>query len=711
MRTLRKSNWRRRGALGALVGLLGAGAARAGTETFDGLGLSNAWVAAGSFTGVESVVWTYANAAGSPTVHADDPAIVLQGGGAASNKGWLLSGPLTGGCGRVSATFKQVLSSTADCVVVVNGSTIANYRSSGVSGAVETVSYPAFDPETRLPFTNDFALMVSNRLAASGRVALDDLAWEPFRLFVRLDRTGTHAVFAGHEFNAAAEVYDVGQPTTGGWRVEPAFAGACSDTNSPALTLVPAEADVGQTFAVTYAAVDAEGGGHTNEAAFQLEVQAAPDPRILDFETISFGYDTNSGVTTNLNGMNWKFFNVRAGNTADDRKIGATSARFRHSSSALPGVLESQDMFAGIGTISLHYAYYGASNRTVTFALQVRADGDEDWTTVPGGTFDVDGHADLAASTFSADVNQIGQFYVRLITTGNAGEIANVDDVWIRPYGETLPRLVRNGSTNAPVGWETVVDFALSNAAGIVRTWERAVTPSNAHAAFEITADDQLRLRFAPVETNEWGTYVVDVAARIGDEVVGATSVALRVVSPPAFALAPVATNVVVTNPVDVGVADVVLHAGGTNWATAWFAAPPFVNPCSVSNKSRFRIGTGTMSADVGLHALTAVLTDLDTGVAATNAVALTVTDAGGGTNAAPGILFFATTNLTVSGQAGQVYLPFGLTNLAGGADESNWVWQGEPITNLDGADVNVAVPAAPDPRWFFYGVKVRAAP
>ena len=94
-----------------------------------------------------------------------------------------------------------------------------------------------------------------------------------------------------------------------------------------------------------------------------------------------------------------------------------------------------------------------------------------------------------------------------------------------------------------------------------------------------------------------------------------------------------------------------------------------------------------------------------------TNAVALTVTDAGGGTNAAPGISFFATTNLIVSGQAGQVYRPFGLTNLAGGADESNWVWQGETITNLDGADVNVAVPAAPDPRWFFYGVKVRAAP
>ena len=699
--------------IGLAAGLLAAGAARAGTETFDTTGLTNNWVSAGAFTGQESRVWTFANARGYPTVYATNPSLTLRTGNLTTNKGWLLSPTLTGGVQRVAAAFKQETTNATDCLVLVNGLQVGRYVSAGVSGAVEVVAFDAYDSSNRLPFTNDFTVMLSNRIASAGAVAVDDLAWEPFQLFVRLDRTGTNLARAGLEFDAQAQVFDLGQEVTGNWSIAPAFAGTPSDTNAAHLTLIPAEADVGQTFTVTYTATDTEGTGHVAQAGFNLMVEEAVSPRIIDFETAGFGYDTNSGVVTNLNGMNWKFFNVRTSD-ATDRKLGAVSARFRHSADALPATMESQDMFDGIGTLSLHYAYYGATNRTVTFAVQVRADGEEDWTTVPDGTFNVNGHDDITNSEFAVDIQEPGQRYVRLVTTGNYGEIADLDDIEIRAFGDVLPRLVWSGGTNVPVGRETVLDFVLTNAAGIVRTWDYELAPANAQATFEITGDDQLRLRFAPVDTNEWGDYAVTVTASIGGETAGATSLVLRVVSPPAFTLAPVATNLTVPELVDVWVTNVVLHGAGTNWTTEWQAAPPFANPCTVSNKSRFRIGTGTVEADAGSHALTAVLTDAGTGVQTTGAVVLAVTGTGGGdlTNETYFIVAYDITNhVVVSGRVGRVYVPYGTTNLTLGAESSNWTWQGAAVTNTDGTDVLLEVPVVPDPRLFFYGVRVRAAP
>ena len=691
-------------AMGLTVGgLLAAGSARGGTETFDntGFGGGSAWVAAGSFTGVQDVVWSYANARGIPTVYDGNPAMVLRG----SLKGWLRSASLTGGVGRVSATFKQGAAAAVDCDVRVNDHLIGNYQSSGTSGIVEVVAFEAFVPTNRMPFTNDFILTVSNRVTTAGVVALDDLTWEPFRLFVRLGKTGTNLAYAGQEFDVTNEVFDVGQAVSGGWQIPPAFAGTASDTNEPHLTLIPAAADIGKTFELAYEATDAEGTGYAHRASCWMEVLEAPNPRFVDFETASFGYDTNSGVTTNLNGMPWRFFNVQTSDATDTRS-GTTSARFRHSSLAEPASMESLETFEGVGAISVHGAYY-QSNRVVTVAVLTKGE-DEGAVWATNGLFSVENQADITNGMFSFEVQRAEPVYVKLLTTGNFDQRANLDDLRVSEYGDVPPRLAWNGSTNVPVGWETVLDFTLLNAEGIVRTWEASVAPSNANAAFEVLPDHNLRLRFSPADAGEWGTYAVAVTARFDDVVAAATNIAIRVVSPPTFDLAPVATNVAVREIVDVWVTNVALHGGGTNWTTAWSADPAFFHAPSVSDKRRFRIAGGTEEADVGAHALTSVLTDSGTGVRTTNAVTITVTSAGGDlTNEVYSILSFQPTQLVVGGKSGRVFWAFGTTNLSA----TNGFWQGTPVTNVDGADLVLDITNAPDPRLFFYGVKVRAAP
>ncbi len=683
----------------------------AGIETFDETGLGNDWVAAGSFTGQQDVVWTYAHASGTPTVYAGNPSITLQTD--TGIKGWLSSSTITGGCSRVGAAFKQVLSAPVDCVVLVNGIAIANYKSTGGAGTVEEASFEAYDITNRTPFTNEFTLTVSNRLTTGGRVALDNLEWDPFRLFVRLDKTGTNTAYAGKEFDVTAKVYQVSQAYDGGWKIEPEFTGILSDTNDLQLTPIPAEEDIGKTFRLTYTASEIGGTGATHQASCWFLVEEPPNPRFVDFEEASFGYNTNEGAEVNLNGMRWRFFNIRTSDSSD-RRIDTQSARFRHSSSSLPAVMESLDPFGGMGTISLHYAFYG-SNRVVTFEVQTRSIEEEAWTTLPNGTFNVQGHDDITNSVFSVDVQQQEELYFRLITTGNAQELANIDNLHIRAYNDTLPRLAWSRVTNAPVGWETVVDFLLLNRDGIERNWEYSVDPPNTNAAFELTEEDQLRLRFTPQSTNEWGDYTVTATATLEEEWTGSTSVTVRVVSPPVFQLMPVATNIVVTNGVDVFVTNVVLHGTNlTDWTTTWTAQPQFANSTTLSNKSRFRIGTGTTEADVGTHVLSAALRDLGTGVVATNEVVLVVVSGGGGpiTNETYPIMSFDIANrVVVSGKAGRVYVPFGITNLNLGTAEAGWTWRGEAVTNLDGGDVVLSLTNTPDPRLFFFGVRIHEAP
>lgn len=690
-----------------------AAAAQGGLETFDTTGLGTYfWSASGSFTGQQNLVWTYAHARES-TVYPDNPSISIQSVSAAE-KGWLQSPPLSGGVVRVTAAVRQVLTQNANCDFHAGDLRIGNYVSGGATSVVDYASFDVVDPETRLPLTNGFTLTVSNRFgsSASGAVAIDDLAWEPFRLFVRLGHTGTNVIYAGNEFDATAQVFSVGQEWTGGWSVPPEFAGVVSDTNAMHLTLIPAAADIGQTFAVAYSAVETGGEEVEHTADVMLEVLEAPSPRFVDFEDISFNYSIDPGVETNLNGMNWWFSNVRAGNMTGDRRIGAASARFNHSASDTPGILQSLDPFEGIGTISLHYAYFGDSNRVVWFAAQVRSIEEEEWTTLPDGVFNAQDHDDITNSVFAVDVQRSDELYFRLITT--SGDRANIDNIRIRPFNDTLPFLDRAGGTNAPVGWESVVDFSIRNRDGVEREWTYSLVPTNPNASFEITPEDQLRFRFLPQSTSEWGDYVLQVGAEIEGEWSATTSLTLRVVSPPSFDLSPLETEIVVPGVIDVLVANVVLHGTNqTEWATDWTVDPVFFNTPSLSHKSRYRIEAGTTLEDVGEHEVAARLTDLGTGVFVTNSVWLTVTDGGGGgiTNEVYPILAFTGTNLVVSGRVGRVFQPFGISNLSAGVSTQFWAWQGAAVTNQAGDDVLLELPAVSANPRLFYGVTVREAP
>ena len=177
----------------------------------------------------------------------------------------------------------------------------------------------------------------------------------------------------GRERDFAAGLAGVfGQEVAGQWSLAPDFAGAVQNETTPRLLLIPASADAGKNFTLTYTAVDAVGGGYTNHASCPLTVLEGP--RLVDFEGASFGYNTNEGATANLKGMNWTFLNVMTSDSTD-RKIGATSARFKHTT-VLAASMESQDPFPGVGTVSLNYAHYG-TNRVVTFALQVRGEDQE----------------------------------------------------------------------------------------------------------------------------------------------------------------------------------------------------------------------------------------------------------------------------------------------------------------------------------------------
>ena len=685
----------------AWAGLLGAGPARAGTETFDttGFGSGNTWTTSGSFTGQQDIVWTYANARGIPTVYEGNPSMVLRG----SPKGWLRSETLTGGVGRVAAAFKQGAATAVDCDVRVNDQLIGNYKSSGASGSVEIVSFEAFVPVERIPFTNGFSLTVTNRVTSSGVVSIDDLTWEPFRLFARLPQTNAYPAYAGKEFEVAATVYDIGQAWTGEWSIAPAFAGGMWNADTTNLLLIPSSEDVGKTFTLSFAATDPDGTGYVHRASCPMTVLEGP--RWVDFEGAAFGYDIGAGRVTNLNGMNWRFLNV-ATSDSTDRKIGATSARFKHTT-ALAASMESMDAFPGIGTVSLNFACY-RSNRVVTFSLQIRGDGEE-WAEVPNGTFNVEGHDDITNSVFSVDVGRSDDVWIRLISTGNAEQIANIDNVRVRPANELLPRLVFSGETNVPVGWETTLEFTLQNAEAVLRDWEYSLSPPNANAAFESDDHGPLRLRFSPVDTNEWDDYEVTVSASIpGVGAVGATSVTVRVVSPPTFELVPLATNIAVPGIVDIKTTNVVLHGGGTDWDNEWAIAPLFENTPSMNQRNRYRILSGTTPADVGSHTVTAVLTDQGTGVTTTNEVVLVVTGGGGGlTNEVYEIVSCSATNVVINGRTGRVFRVFGTTNLM----LSQWSWQGPPVTNADGADVWLDLPTANAERVFFYGVKVSEAP
>lgn len=452
----------------------------------------------------------------------------------------------------------------------------------------------------------------------------------------RLDATGE----GEREYAVLATVLNsTGLDIVGaGWTVAPAghehgFAGNIAEDGTT-LTVAPAPADGGREFDLTYTAVAGEGAeAVSNSAVCRLAVR---NPRFVDFEALgSFNYPTNYlrdeetgavdyiGITTNLNGMDWKFFNARNSTT---NAIGAVSARLRHSSLSLPGILESRELFAGIGTVSVNYKLLSASG-FVTFALEVREGDSADWTAV-GPECRAAAGGSISNQILRVDVNRPGPLRVRLRTTGGSGNVLNVDNLEIRLYGDLVPVLTVAGSRAAAVGREYALEFALANGAGAPREWSGYGVAADGTGEIPVFAevDGNLRLAFTPAPGDAGRTFTATGTVSVyGGQYVYSTNWTFAVAAAPEFELFNASTNgslVLYTNQIlDVWTTNVIVGGvactNNAQYNAQWTNYPAFVTN-TVSQYNRFRIGGGLLPADVGNHELSMTITDKTNGLATT---------------------------------------------------------------------------------------------
>lgn len=745
-----------------------AAGAFGGVETFDsgrtGLsGTSTTWKS-GSFTNEEEgVAWEYEHGRGSPQMVPGDGVLVLQ----TTSKGWLRSGTMTGGVGRVEMDVMQGGGTNAvDFDLWTGTNWVGNFKGCGVSGRVEHAVFAVVEDAERRPVTGEWTLMVSNRVTKAGVLVLDNLAWEPFRLHVRLPVSGTVEVRAGSEWDVEAEVTaGEGVRVTGGtWVIPEDFHGdydheALAQTQ---LTLTPSRADEGHTYELVYRAEgviepesgggegeeggegggeeggeeggvegggegeggeggEEEGGGEepepvvvAAEARVTIYVSEKLDARVVDFEDMgNVNYGTNQAVQ--LKGWTWLLTNVRHSDAADV-KIGTRSARFHHASSNSPAVFESRDPFPGVGTVSLRAACF-QTDRDITLALQAHGE-EEEWQTLEWGECGVKGHLALEDGFFWADVNRSDDVWIRIVSLGKVGQYADVDEIEIREFGETLPRTVcveqeameRLGGTRT---------FEVLNREGPFEwSWDSAPAGT---VEWEETEESRL-VAHLPEEDASRGTYEleVEIAPPEGEELpVGltlATNVTVKVVRAPSFELT-ATENVTVSNPVDVVVANVSLNnATSTVWTTAWSVEPLFESNVTLSHKSRFRLGK-TCDGDAGIHRIQAVLRDAETGLTTTNEVYVTVRVESPGPGPEPEldsrdfvVKEFSGGKLTLRVEyEGRVTLqPFAAESVEGAGTAEGRVWEGEAVVFEGPGDVEFDVEEAGAVR--VYGVKVTAA-
>ncbi|MDY0150386.1 MAG: hypothetical protein RBT03_09920, partial [Kiritimatiellia bacterium] len=404
------------------------------------------------------------------------------------------------------------------------------------------------------------------------------------------------------------------------------------------LVLIPAPEDGGGVFDVVYRVVAGEGEeAVTNSATCRLTVL---NPRLVDFETLGpfSSYPTNCvvddvtgqtspvGITTNLNGMEWMFFNVRRSSA---NRIGTYSAQLRHKSSSLPGLLESQGWFAGIGSISMHMVLYNTAG-FLTFVVETQAAESEEWVAA-GEPCRVEVGGDISNQVYTVDIDRPGPLKVRLRTTGGYGKSINIDNLLIRPYGELVPYLDVEGAPVAAVGREYEVAFHVVNGEGAPRIWtDYGVALQEGTGAVPVfeEVDGDLRLAFTPGAEDLGKTYTATGTVSVyGGQYVCSTNWTFTVAWAPAFELhnaSPEARTVLYTNEIlDIWSTNVVV--GGavcTNrelYSAHWTVYPPFVTN-TVSQYNRYRIGGGgLMAADVGNHEVSLRLTDNSNGLSTTH--------------------------------------------------------------------------------------------
>lgn len=704
-----KACYRRHLFLGAVLAALAAGAAEPIRENFDHTGLSSTaktWVPTGSFTNEDThLEWDYALGRGWPQIQEGNPVLAFQGGTAAQRGRLSLRQELTNGIGRVSFTAMLASENTNAAlrlVLLADGEPFATCNNPGALNGVPE----SFTVVPSSPLVNVKSFCITNR---GYTCSIDDLEIEPFRLFVSVEGPENGDLPLGHETDIVATTVHASPDVAFAWTIEPDFAGYANDWTDPHLTLMPAEADLGTTFTLTAHLAEAADPDTFAEASCTFTVSDSMNPRFLDFEGLpTVNYDTNAGTIVPMRGMNWRWFNMHTSD-ARDAKIGERSARFRHTSQDLPAILESQDPFDGVGAVTLHCATF-QTNGPVDFALQVCGDG-EDWSTA--GTFSSRDCRDITNCVFVVPVERMDPVCVRIVTTAGSGQIANLDDIRILPYGESPPILAADIPSVVPLGATSTALFTLLHADGIVREWSGSLDPPSPSATFEVTPEGDYLLSFAPVSTNEWGFYQLAVAADLADGSTHRTQAVLRVVSPPTFELVGT-SSVEMPGAVDVSVTNVVLHGDNTNrWTTEWTPSPPFANAPSLAHKSRYRIADGTTEADLGEHLLTAVLTDSDTTVAAARAFPILVLSTN--TPPAPGETYviesFTPANLSLrADNAGtRWFTPFAVGSLAAGTDATNWIWRGEAQTSSEPALLDFDLSGCTNPVAMF-GVRISAA-
>ncbi|MBQ9344853.1 MAG: hypothetical protein IJT88_06545 [Kiritimatiellae bacterium] len=732
-----------------------------GLETFDHLPYStsrwdattNSWTNAAG-----TAVWEAYNARASyvhpPSGGVTNPALSIRSTGTTASKGFWRTAPdvpLTGGVQRVQATFRQLSANAADCVVFINDTLVGKYVSSGNTNQTDTCIWETIDPATGLPFADDFALTISNRIATASVVAFDDVEWTPFHLFVTLDKPGTNVAYAADgefeqpEFDLAATVHapeGIVDAPVGIWSVEPDFAGTINDLSDPHLTIAPILVDAGKTFTFTYTATtdlvtyaeqvvldptdtnDPPTATITNlvpvatnvfahSATAHVRVEQAVSPRFVDFEDMATMDYSAAETPVVLAGASWQLANARSSQQADPKR-GARSLRLRHSVTS-PALFASPLYPSGLGTLGFHFANYH-TNHAMTLKVQTRGEDDDEeaWSDVEDGSVSFYRQMDIDDAPFRVDVMREGACAFRILSTESNGALANIDDVVIRAFGETDPVLRWDGSlaANADALWTGAFTY-LHPTSDFEFAW--SVTPPLAGLSATTNLEaGTLALALTPT-ADEWGEYVLEAEVRVApDGVVDQRRrVTLSVGAWPSFALAPVATTV--SNVVDIWVTNVVLHGSGTNWSVAWSAVPEFKGTNTVHNKSRYLVRN--IADDDGPHVVTAVLTDAKTKWSSTQSVTIVVSGSsggGGGDDPGPGpgpvtnvfyIATFTATNLVVTNAVpAATYIPFAVDDLAAGLAETNWTWQGAPtVPETDGTfAVPIPPPAAANPARFY---------
>lgn len=450
----------------------------------------------------------------------------------------------------------------------------------------------------------------------------------------------------GVEYTVAATVENsTGLPIRRAeWSVVPAagttnaFAGIQAE-DGQSLVLIPAPEDGGGVFDVMYLVVVGEGEeAVTNSATCRLTVL---NPRRVDFETLGSipSYPTNYvvdgvtsqtnyvGITTNLNGMDWKFFNVRR-STAN--RIGTYSAQLRHSSLSLPGLLESQGWFDGIGSVSMHLVLYNTTG-FLTFVVETQAAESGEWVAA-GEPYRVEVGGNISNQVYTVDINRPGLLKVRLRTTGGYGKSINIDNLLICPYGDLVPYLEVEGASAAAVGREYELAFRVANGDGAPRTWTDygvALLEGSGEVPVFEEMDGNLRLAFTPGAEDLGKAFMATGTVSVyGGQYICSTNWTFTVAWAPEFELlnaSPEGRTILFTNEIlDVWSTNVVV--GGvacTNreaYSAQWTVYPAFVTN-TVAYYNRYRIGGGLTAADVGNHDVSLSLTDNSNGLTTTHSL------------------------------------------------------------------------------------------